>query len=355
MKKIIILISMILLLSGCSDYVEVNDLVIISGMIIDYNDNQFEVTSELIINDDKTNIKIIKTTDQTIEGAIAKISEYSNKDIFLSQLKVLILTENIIKNDIDYYDYFLRNSRIKMNFYVYTINDEDKDKIFNIYKDKSNALYIEKMMEFNSKVFSSSTPLSFIDLIHNKLEYGIEIVYPLLIVKNNNDDETLYLDNLVTFNKDKKIDLNLPNSVTYNILNNNIKQTIINIPCDDKSFSINVQKTNTKFKFKNNIFYINLNVNAKLASSNCKFKINDKNGIKKLIKLSNSHIKNDVNNLIKLSKNNNIDFIGFGNYIYKHNVDYFDFKNKNWNDNLKNIQFKINVDTNITSIGEMKK
>ena len=40
MKKIIIIIC-IFILSGCSDYVEINDLGLITGISIDYKDNLF--------------------------------------------------------------------------------------------------------------------------------------------------------------------------------------------------------------------------------------------------------------------------------------------------------------------------
>ena len=38
MKKLIILIVCILFLSGCSDYTEINDLAIITGISLDYKD-----------------------------------------------------------------------------------------------------------------------------------------------------------------------------------------------------------------------------------------------------------------------------------------------------------------------------
>ena len=58
MKKII-LIFILLLCTSCKDYVEINDFAIISGIILDYKDNQIEMTSELIINEETTKIKTI--------------------------------------------------------------------------------------------------------------------------------------------------------------------------------------------------------------------------------------------------------------------------------------------------------
>ena len=117
MKKIILII-LILLTTGCKDYTEINDFAIINGIILDYNNNKYEMISELLINEKETKIEVIKTTGKTIDQCLSKISKLSNKDIFISHLKTLILTENIINNKINIYDYFLRSSKSKMNFYV---------------------------------------------------------------------------------------------------------------------------------------------------------------------------------------------------------------------------------------------
>ena len=45
---------------------------------------------------------------------------------------------------------------------------------------------------------------------------------------------------------------------------------------------------------------------------------------------------------------------GIGSYIYKHNISYFKDKDK-WNTYLNDIKLDINSNTNITSIGEIKR
>ena len=58
MKKTIILILSIFMLYGCYDYVEINNLVIISGMLIDYKDNNYYITSQIIENENETKINV---------------------------------------------------------------------------------------------------------------------------------------------------------------------------------------------------------------------------------------------------------------------------------------------------------
>ena len=47
------------MLCGCSDYIEINDLAILTGIAIDYKDELYDVTAQLIINE--------KDSKQTVE------------------------------------------------------------------------------------------------------------------------------------------------------------------------------------------------------------------------------------------------------------------------------------------------
>ena len=55
---------------------------------------------------------------------------------------------------------------------------------------------------------------------------------------------------------------------------------------------------------------------------------------------------------MKTAKENNNDFLGVGNYIYKRNTKYFDFKNESWDNYLKNLDIEVKSNVNIVSKGE---
>lgn len=91
MKKIIIMLISIFLLSGCADYVEINDLAIISGIAIDYENDLYKLTAQLIENDKESKVVVLTTASSSIDEAMSEISKLSNKELFISHLKVLIL------------------------------------------------------------------------------------------------------------------------------------------------------------------------------------------------------------------------------------------------------------------------
>lgn len=355
MKKILILLIMIFSLTGCKDYIEINDLTILTGIVIDYTDDMYEVTAQLIVNDKKSNTEVFTTKSSSINEAIAELSKLSNKEVFISHLKVLIITDNIIKNNIDFKDYFLRSSKSKMNFYVYIINQNIKDKVLNIYKENDgSAIYLEKMMKFNQNIFSSSTPLKFSEYAYYSLEKGYTNIYPKIDIIKNNDKEVLYLSNLTTFNNENEIDLTENESIFYNILTNKANKSSLTIDCDDNTFSIEIQDIKTKYKLKDNKLYLNNKSKTKIIDYKCKYNLNEKSSIEKLTNLTNEYIENNINNLIDFIKKNNTDIIGIGSYIYKHKTSYFNDKDK-WNTYLNDIKINVKSNTNITSLGEIKR
>ena len=48
MKRILIIISLVLLLCGCYDYRELNDMSVVDGIYIDYEDNKYNVRLEIV-------------------------------------------------------------------------------------------------------------------------------------------------------------------------------------------------------------------------------------------------------------------------------------------------------------------
>ena len=308
-------------------------------MIVDYKDNEFIITSQIIQNEKETKEYITK--GKTIEECISKISNKLNKEIFISHMKVLLLTENVIKNNINYQDYFLRNAKSKMNYYVYYIDEENKNKIFKS-NNKSTSLYLKDLTDFNTKNYSSTLKLSFLDLVYKTNNKGIEPIYPKIIINNNE----LSTDGLIAFKDNKIIELNNDETIYYNILTNNIKNTTINIPCDNNYFTLEINNLKTKYKW-NNSFNFNIQINSKITNYSCKYKLDDPNTIKRISKLTENHISNKSKEIVNKCVNNNYDFLGIKNYIYKHD--------KKWDNELNKIDINIKTDSIITSIGEMRK
>ena len=117
--KYLILLIVPLLLTGCYNYQELNDLAITTGMSIDYDKEtkQFKVIAQ-VINPVKeqdakssTETSFINYTSKgkSLREAIRTIILDSPKRLYGSQLQILILSENVLDEKLpDIIDFFIR-------------------------------------------------------------------------------------------------------------------------------------------------------------------------------------------------------------------------------------------------------
>ena len=202
------------------------------------------------------------------------------------------------------------------------------------------------------------------------LNPNIEITLPTIeIIGNNTNNDNIEntqstkiknmykLDNLAIFKNNKLIGyMTKDESITYNLIKNNIKNSIITYECEkNKYMSLEVITSKSKISIKNKELYIDIKLNTNINESNCnKLIYNDKKlkqTNKKIEKYLNKKINNNIKNIIKKY---NSDIFGFLDIIYKYDYDYYTtIKNKWYNETLKNIKINTNSKIEIISKGNI--
>lgn len=310
MKKIIIIL-IIFLLCGCSDYSELNKLAIVSSLSIDKKNNNYLVTIEVLNTKKNAKNLTYSGTGKTINLAINNIQNISPKKIYPGHLSRIIVSKEVMDdNFINTLDMFFRINNIKDEFNLFLCKD-------------SKAYEVLKKLPFNDGLIensyyeTSSTTNTTLDSFYSKyLKKGIDPV--ISVVKLDNDK--VKIDNIaITRNGAFDRYLNRDETIGYNFITNNTHNLII--PIKTSSIKIINSKTNTKIKRKKDSYIININIKSDIQ-------INDNNSNikeKELIKLT----KKEINKYIK--KVTNIDtkskFLGFERMIF---LDYPNEKNYNY-------------------------
>lgn len=177
MKKIILII-IVMFSTGCYDYKELNNLAIISGIAIDYKDNNYIINLE-ILNDNTKDEKsyYIEGIGNTIKKAFDDANNKINHIPFYSHIKVLILGYNINYKDV--IDYIIDKPSINNDFYV-CISSNAKDIIRN--KTNQEKIVSENIYYLLDRKNDKMTFEKFInDYLENK-----KIKLPKLKIENNN-------------------------------------------------------------------------------------------------------------------------------------------------------------------------
>ena len=316
MKKVIILILSILLLSGC-DYKELNNLGIITMITLDYKDNSYIANVELLNINKDSNKKsiIIKGNGKTLDKALNNAESDSEYIFNYSHLYTIIISDSLAtkkQREID--DYLIRNKDLRKDFLIFYSSD-----IHNILKYKTNMSNSIGESIFNIVNNSKSTFLTskYREIIHSRLNKS-----SYLIGNIENKNNTFKFNNYYLFTNNKKVIIDKEYAFLYGLLNNKVKT--FNINYNDNSFK--VYGYNIKTKCKNNDIKIIVKPRIKILGLNNQ-DIDTYKNINKLEKRLNKQIESRINKIINYSYKENIDINNLENIYYLKYKKHINFQN----------------------------
>ena len=274
MKKIIILTIITLLMSGCS-YVELNDLAIASAIGIDYEDNEFKLTAQIMdiksSNSGMTeeNTLIYEASGKTIAKAIRNFSIRYPKNVYLGHLEFLVINSDTTAKKIDdIFDYFMRSPEVRSLTYVVVTKDEKAKDILNPKNESKGSFPIEGLKTVlldATKRNGTIYDLTLEELLSFYLKKGIDPVVP--IIRSSNEKgmtaSATIIEELAPL-KDKKVlkSLDTKQSIAYNTINNNFYDIVINCKHENKDFSALIYnpKSSVDLKIKDKKIDVTINV-----------------------------------------------------------------------------------------------
>ncbi len=380
--KLILLIIIIINLSGCYNYKEINDYAIVSGVSIDLDskdENKYKVGVQIMNakkeeESDNSLITFYESSGKTIYEALETIMLDSPKQLYLGHNEVIVIGENLLrkKNPLEYLDYFMRDAKTEKKSLVMVAKEKNAYDVLKIITpletiSSKNLLSTLGVSDNYSGILTIIKIDEFIKDIANPL---VEPIIPAISVtgdvkegekmdnvKKSDPDAKLSFDTLAYFKNNKLAGyLTDDESVGYNFLAKTPKETYINIKCDNNNYAtIRVTNSNIKEKvyYKNKIptILVNANIQADVLEYNCKADfLNDSKKIKSIEKKSANKIKKlmekTINKLYTKEKSDALKYVKkFKAKKYKQTKLY----NYSKDDILNKIKFNLNVKVKIKS------
>lgn len=360
-KKIIFLILITLIFSGCS-YRELNELAIANAVGIDYIDNKYVVTTQVLKlskegeNSTSNNSILYEGIGDSIVDAIRDISMKYPNNLYLGHLELMIIGNGMIDKGInDCFDYFLRSPEARNDVYLLVSKDNSAKEILNPDSEKEEDFptrdiitTINNSMEKNGH----ATDINLEEFIANYLDKGIDPIASTIILEKNEENEykDTILGNIAVFKNNKLIGLLSDNSsFAYNLINNKIDNAIVYTKYKGKPISVTVglnKKNNIKLDIKNNKINVDINIKTDgyILEINAKEDIADQNALRNIGYAVNKEIEKYIDELIKFNIDNDTDILGLKNKIYKYYYDDYDkYKDKNIYE-IANINKNVNVE-----------
>lgn len=359
MKKII-LVLLVLILTGCSNYKELDDISIVSAIAVDCENNQYEMSVQ-IVNTQKPDQKqdqtssdffVYSSTGDNVQEAIRNTMKISPRKIYISHNQVLIISDKCAEKGIkSIIDYFARDTESRNDYQVLISKDiKAKDIIDNETAiENINAFDIKKSIEVNALYLGRVKKYSLDNLIYDFTHPFIDISVPIITIEENNDEENeklkklLLIDNMAAFNGEKlKGFLSEDESLTVNIFTNKIDNFILKYECEkDKYIVLELQNTNSSLIYNNEILTLKVKADANLNEITCNEKVEKVKVLSKINKEANEHLKNIIKNSYNNIKKE------YGTKILKIDKYLHEINKKNYK------TLKIKTDIKIESIGNV--
>lgn len=207
MKKILIIV-LILFCTGCYDYNELNDLEIVSSMIVDYEDGDYKIDIEVLDTSESASkgSYYLKGKGNTLEAAMNDVFFGSASTPFYSHMKTLVVSKAIAERGLDdFFDYLLRNTKLRKDFYVFVAEDIDKILKFEPAPRESFGELARMSAKRNQEGNGYYRPGTFRELIYAYLRDNTYMVGGLTIDEDiiSLTDTYLFTNNTLAFDIDK--------------------------------------------------------------------------------------------------------------------------------------------------------
>lgn len=310
MKKIILLVICLFFLTGCYDYQELSDMSIVNGIGVDFKDEEYTVSLEIVESSSKgessgqISTNVITGKDKIFANAINEAVNNSGKKAYFKHVDLVIISEELAKEGIsDIVDYMLRDVTVSSSFF--TVVAEDPEEVLKTELDDDS---ISNLIVDTIRYNIDATQIDNIDLIvSNITNERKDIALPYIEM----DEDNVLIDNLAYFKKAKMV--GKMNNKIYNFLI--LKSNNLDFDSDDNV--INIYKKDVSYDIKKDKITINIKGMGRVKKINEDIHLEDKGSYKVIEKSIQEKIATEVEEFIDEAQENESDLVGFKDLYYK--------------------------------------
>ncbi|MDD2180877.1 MAG: Ger(x)C family spore germination protein [Bacilli bacterium] len=367
-KKILIILVIIstLFLTGCWNYVGIDEFTIVAGIAIDKKDEEnYLLTFEIIdlSNSNKETgvvTKLIQSTGKTIFDAIWDARATASNKLYFGDAMIIIINNEVARNDgiSDFMNFFIRDGEIRETTIVLISKEESAAELLKT-KGVTQNIISFKIMDIISDSKAINLYIKGIELYNviNILKgQGVELVLPVFKKVISNENEVVRLDGMATF-KDDKLDGFLSfEEVKYFLFGiDEIGSGILTFSTegeDNHNVTIEIKKSNTKIDYvkeDTKIKYtLKIEVEGFLSEFNHQEKLLNSKKIEELEKIAAKNLKSRIEKVISdIQKEGSYDILRLGNLIYRKDPKLWNELKKDWNNNFSTLDIKIDCKVDI--------
>lgn len=290
MKKIIIPILVLLLLTGYTPYVEVNDLVIVDMLGLEKVDNDYILTINTVYEEKDNNATKSIYKDYVFKGkSLGKVfleaKKINTKKAYYGHLKLVVFQSKLLDKEI--INYFQKEFK-EMNYLIIGTDSRIND-LFKKYNSSSKIIKAVNKEKISNADIHLATFEDYLKDIVNKKRTS---TLPVVSLNNNN----LVVKGLETYQKNILLSKEQA-KITY-LLNNKITSFHQSIKLNDKYYEVEFNNIKTLYQQGK----VNLLMDIKCSDTSNK-------KIKELKKVVEELFRKEIDELLTFQNDNNIKLV----------------------------------------------
>lgn len=372
-KRVILLLIVtinVFMLTGCWNYVEINQQMNASGIAIDVGQHgkkyhlSVEVISVGMKSEAGVSSDVLETDSDTLFEGIRNLIAMTTKKLYFGHCKTMVISEKAAKNGIaEIIDVTLRNHEVRKELDVVISKGCDAKDIL-LTEGIATPIMAYKIYDLMNTSIKSvgAAPKTKAYLIYNSIQNeGVCTVIPALKIGNVQEKKVMELAGVAVFDNDKLTGF-LDNRETeyLSFLNNNIKRsgalTVKASENPDLFLTYEVYKSKTKRELQFNEEYpivnITVNTSAIVGEVETEVDFSKMEEVEKVKQLLEKNMEEDFEKLIDRAQTKlNCDIFGIGAQIYRDNPDMWEQYKDNWEEVFKKIKINVNCKVKITGSG----
>lgn len=357
--KLVLLISSLLLFTGCYNYRELDDLDIVTAVSLDKTNTNFLLTAQIIntqkpSNNESSSNKFytFKAEGKTVQEAFRNIINTSPRRIYFNHNQLLVLSETISKEGLgNIIDLFIRDNESRKDYSVIIARNTPAHKIIETITkiDQVNAFNIKSSLNSNKEHLGIINNTTLSQTINDYLDPNKEPSIPSISLVGDKEDNSsnkqlenttsgahLQVETMSIF-KNNKLSryLNKDESLSLNILNNNVLNIVLTYPCNkNKYISLEISNIKTSLSYKNNNIIISIKGDMNLCETTCSYDLLNKNTLSSIEKNTENYAKSIISKTLNtLINDNDLLVTNIPSFLYKNKI-------KNYQD----IKFKVHFE-----------
>jgi spore germination protein KC len=372
----------LMLLTGCWDRSELNELGILSGIAFDKVGKEYQVSVQVVVPEEVSSrsskggspVTMYKATAPTLFEAFRKLTETSPRKIYTSHIRVLVLSESIAQDGIaKVLDLLVRNPESRIDYYVMVARKTSAENVLRILTPLDNipAEALFHSLYTSSKEWAPITEVTMDKLMDQLMTKGMNPVLPgISIIEDGlSDNKTKHMtkvdppvrlrySGLAAFKNDKLIGwLSIDEGKGYNYIRNNVQSTATHLKCPDGNLiSLEVIHSHTDVKSlmeqENPSIEVQVKMDVNIGEVACNINLTDPETIEKLQKEAEDKLEALMEKAVEvMQKKYKADIFGFGQVIYKSNPKLWKTMEDGWSEQFTNLKVLYKTKIHIRDTG----